>query len=125
MSWDAYKDNLLGSKCLCEAALFGLDGSVWTCSPGLKSVTPAEAKALVQGFDNPSGIQSGVYIGGTKYMFLRSTSDEIYGKKGQSGVSIAKTNQCMIVGLYKEGQQPGAAALTVGKMQDYLKGIDY
>lgn len=36
MSWDAYRDNLLATQQVSQAAIIGLaDGGVWTASPGL------------------------------------------------------------------------------------------
>jgi len=35
MSWDPFRDNLVASGHVTKAALCGLDGSVWTQSPGM------------------------------------------------------------------------------------------
>lgn len=34
MSWQAYVDNLLQTKTMIHAGIFGLDGSTWAASPG-------------------------------------------------------------------------------------------
>ena len=35
MSWDPFRDNLVASGHVTKAALCGLDGSVWTQTPGM------------------------------------------------------------------------------------------
>lgn len=124
-AWDGYRDTLVASGNLTHAAICGItDGGVWAVSPGL-NITQSEAVTLSRGFNDSSGLTSGIYIGGKKYMFIKGTSDEIMGRSGQTGVSIAKTNLCLLIGVYGDGMQPGAATLTMGKMQDYLKGNNY
>ena len=45
-------------------------------------VTPAEVKKLVSGISDSSQFQqSGIIIGGTKYMFVRSLERSAYGRK--------------------------------------------
>jgi len=55
-----------------------------------------------------------------KYLALKADSRSIYGKKGTAGVCTVKTGQCLIVGVYGEGIQPGSAANSVEKLADYL-----
>jgi hypothetical protein len=49
----------------------------------IAQVSAAEAKALIAGFADPSGLQaSGIHVGGEKYMFIKAeTGKEIIGKK--------------------------------------------
>jgi hypothetical protein len=49
----------------------------------------------------------GVRLVGTKYMFLRADADSAFGKKGQAGCCIFKATQCVIIGTYADGTQPG------------------
>lgn len=128
MSWDSYRDNLIASHCLDKVVICGIpDGSVWTQSPGL-TVKPEEVKAIIAGF-NKSGrdalAANGIFFSGTKYRFILGEDNEIQGKLGTAGLSIAKSNKCMIVGIYKDGQQPGNARTRVEAMRDYLKGSGY
>jgi profilin len=87
MSWQAYVDNnLVGSKCVVKAAIFGADASKWAASAGF-NVTADEAKKLVAGFKDNNAIRAnGIYLSGTKYFALRTDDRSIYGKS----VSICK-----------------------------------
>lgn len=121
MSWQAYVDtNLVGSGNVAQAAIFGHDGSKWASSSTL-NVSAAEAKSLVAAFKDPSGIRAGgLHLAGTKYMTLKADDRSVYGKKGAAGVITVKTGKAVLVGVYGENTQPGAAAATVEKLADYL-----
>lgn len=125
--WDAYRDNLLAGRNCSDAAIIGLDGNIWTSSPGLAAITPAQAKAIVGGFTNGSSLQaSGIHLGQTKFMFLQSDDQQIQGKKGSTqGVSIAKCNQCVVIGVYGDGMQAGNCRKSVEQIADYLKQSNY
>ena len=121
MSWQSYVDtSLVGSGHIQKAAIVGLDGSVWAHSGGF-NVAASEATGVVGNFNNPGAAQAGgVTVGGVRYLTLKADARSIYGKKGAGGVVTVKTNQCVLVGVYGEGTQPGAAANTVEKLADYL-----
>lgn len=126
--WDAYRDNLIKGGNCSEAAIIGLsDGSVWTVSKGLADMDQAQTRAIISGFANSSGLQSGgIRLGGVKYMFLQSDESQIQGKKGSTaGVSIAKCNQCVVIGVYGDGQQAGNCRKSVESIADYLKQSSY
>ncbi|EFA78874.1 hypothetical protein PPL_08342 [Heterostelium album PN500] len=55
----------------------------------------------------------GVYV-------LKSDPRSIYGKQGTGGVVCVKTGKTVIIGVYNEKLQPGAAASVVEKLADYL-----
>jgi len=102
------------------SAICGLDGSIWANSC---QVSPAEVQAILQGFNAPDNLhQTGVHIGGTKYLFLRYDPSDvvIQAKKGPSGISVAKSKKCIIIGQYNEGVQPGNCSKTVTGIRDYL-----
>lgn len=130
MSWDSYRDNLIASQCVDKVVICGIpDGSVWTQSPGI-AINPAEVKAIIAGFKKGPGGRdalqaSGVTLGGVKYMFILGEDDAIQAKKGAAGLSIAKSGKCMIIGIYKDGQQPGNCRAQVERMRDYLKNQGY
>jgi len=121
MSWQAYvNDNLLGNKICSKGDLTGLHGNTCATSAGF-TVTPAEGAALAALFNPPANaFGTGVTVGGTKYLTLKADNRSIYGKKGTAGVCTVKTSQCIIIGVYGDGAQPGAAANTVEKLADYL-----
>ena len=39
---------------------------------------------------------NGVTVGGVKYMYLQSDENQIQGKKGPAGVSIARAGKCKL-----------------------------
>lgn len=125
MSWDSYRDNLIASGAVKQAAVVGHEGGAWTTSPGL-NITPDEVRTLMAGFSNAGTLQAnGVRVGGQKYMFLQSDDNQIQGKQGATGVSIAKAGKCLVIGIYGDGQQPGACRATVEKIRDYLVNSGY
>ncbi|KAF8537858.1 profilin [Trichophaea hybrida] len=127
MSWQAYVDSsLIGSGKVDKAAIFSAAGdSVWAASPGFK-VEPAEIKALVEGFKDPSKLQAnGIFIEGVKNFSLRCDDRSIYGKKNKEGIVCVKTKQAILVAHYPETVQPGEAAKIVEALADYLIGVGY
>ena len=128
MLWQQYVDeSLLGSGCVHKAGIYSnTDGNVWA-QKGLDGVTPAEVKKLVSGISDSSQFQqSGIIIGGTKYMFVRSLERSAYGRKGgDSGCCIVKTNKAIIIGIYGDGVQPGQCNTVVEKLGDFLTDSGY
>jgi len=58
-------------------------------------VSDGEIKTLLGGFSNSTTFQqNGVTVGGIKYMYLQSDDNQIQGKKGATGVSVAKAGKC-------------------------------
>ncbi|KAK2146265.1 hypothetical protein LSH36_621g00014 [Paralvinella palmiformis] len=120
MSWAAYITSMKSSSTLSEACIAGLDGNVWAKSDGINP-SPQELQTIIQAFNNADILrQNGVHLGGQKYFFLQSDDSQIQAKKATSGVSIAKANTCILIGLYKDGQVPGNCRKTVDAMRDYL-----
>jgi profilin len=124
MSWMSHVDSLTKQK-IEKGAILGLDGSTWAASAGF-TISAAEGKALADNFKNPAQAQAnGVVAAGTKYLTVKADSSSIYGKKGTGGIVTVKTTQAVVVGVYKETLQPGAAATIVEKVADYLKETGY
>jgi len=124
MSWDSYLENMK-AKGVPFSAICGLDGSVWANSC---SITTEEVQAILKGFNSQDMLQSkGVHVGGTKYMFLRldESDQSIHAKKGPSGISVAKSKTCCVIGQYGEGVQPGTCSKVVLEIRDYLKSTGY
>jgi len=126
MSWQTYVDsNLVGSGTLKQAAIFGHDGGQWATSAGF-ACKPDEIKTLFAAYKDPSGIRSsGIHLAGVKYFALKCDDRSIYGKKASCGCITVKTNKAILVGIYDETQQPGAAANVVEKVADYLINSGY
>lgn len=126
MSWQAYVDDqLLGTKMIKHAVICGHDGNIWAQSADFK-VDPAELKALVSKYESTEQLaQSGITVGGTKYMYLSSTDKVIRGKKGTSGVHCIKTIQAVIICIYEDPVVPEQAASVTEKLGEYLIGVGY
>jgi len=126
MSWQTYVDNnLVGSGHLKQAAIFGHDGGQWATSSGF-TVNATEVKTLVGSYKDPTNIRAnGLHLAGTKYFVLKADDRSIYGKKGSAGCITVKTSKAVLVGIYDETQQPGAAANVVEKVADYLINSGY
>jgi profilin len=125
MSWDSYRDTMTGSGNVKMAAVCGIEGGVWTTSPGF-NITESEIKALLGGLSNSATFQmNGVTVGGVKYMYLQSDDTQIQAKKGATGVSVAKAGKCLIIGVYGDGQQAGNCRANVERIRDYLVTAGY
>lgn len=126
MSWDSYRDNLLQSGNVKKVAIVGAqDGAVWTVSPGFQ-VSTQEAMTIANGFKNADVLRAnGVVVGTEKHFYIQSDDKQIQGKKGPGGVSIAKSNLCIIIATYDESIQPGACRKTVEDMCDFLTSNNY
>jgi len=126
MSWQDYIDKqLLGSRCVTEAVIAGLDGNVWAKSDKIK-VSKEELVRLLQGFENIDMLtSSGVTLAGQRYIYLSGTDKVIRAKYGKVGVHCVKTQQAVVVSLYEDPIQPQQAASVVEKLGDYLVSCGY
>ena len=123
MSWQAYvDDNLVKSGMVTAAGIYDLQGNPWAYSAGFAAQV-AEVAAVSAHFAAPTGLAAtGATIAGIKYMFVRGTeNEEIYVKKGATGVVFCRCNTCIIVGMHDDKIQPGSCSMTVGKLADFLK----
>ncbi len=118
ISWPKH---LVGTKNITKGAIFGLTGGKWACSANFK-ITDKEAAEIVKGFSAGPG---SYMIEGHKYMQLRADASSIYGKLGKGGFVAVKTGKAVVIGIYDDPIQPGAAANTVEKLGDYLKEVGY
>ncbi|GMN50654.1 hypothetical protein TIFTF001_019812 [Ficus carica] len=140
MSWQAYVDDHL----LCEiegnhlssAAIIGHDGSVWAQSASFPQLKPEEITAILNDFNEPGSLApTGLYLGGTKYMVIQGEPGAVIrGKKvgnsevrsfyvfgqGPGGVTVKKTSQALIIGIYDEPMTPGQCNVIVERLGDYL-----
>ncbi|KAK4427278.1 Profilin-A [Sesamum alatum] len=126
MSWQTYVDEHLMCEVegvhLTAAAIIGLDGSVWAQSTAFPAFKPEEMKNIVRDFDEPGFLApTGLFLGGAKYMVIQGEPGAVIrGKKGSGGITVKKTGQALIFGLYEEPMTPGQCNMVVEKMGDYL-----
>ena len=121
MARQAYVDSsLIGTGHIRRALICGHDGTVWATSAGFAPSLP-ELKALIKGFSDSADIRSsGITLATDKYLTLIANNRSIYGKMGEGGVIVVKTEQAVIVGVFQAGTQPGAATRVVEQLADYL-----
>mmetsp|Transcript_6551 Transcript_6551/g.15154 ORF Transcript_6551/g.15154 Transcript_6551/m.15154 type:complete len:128 (+) Transcript_6551:54-437(+) len=127
MSWQQYvDDSLIATGHVTSAVIIGHDGAMWAQSADLTAVTAAELSAIAAASANPASVAGGkLTLAGIPYMVLRGDESTIYCRKGQTGLSIARSNLAVIVGVYDEKIQAGDCNSAVEKLCDYLKENDY
>ncbi|RZC68501.1 hypothetical protein C5167_031778 [Papaver somniferum] len=126
MSWQSYVDDHLmcdiEGNHLTSSAILGHDGSVWAQSPSFPQLKAGEVEAIMRDFDEPGSLApTGLHLGGVKYMVIQGEPGAVIrGKKGSGGVTIKKTNQSLIFGVYDEPVTPGQCNIVVERIGDYL-----
>jgi len=121
-SWDAYiSTNLIGSGAVTGAGIYDLAGNPWAYSDGFAAQV-AEVKAVSDAMasDPTSLAGTGVTVAGIKYMYINGDKQQVYAKKGNTGVVFFKCNTCVIVGTHNDTIQPGNCKNAVSKLGDYL-----
>eukprot|EP00976_Prorocentrum_cordatum_P084003 1185469-Prorocentrum_minimum.AAC.4 len=150
MSWQSYVDDHLmvelpGGGMLSHAAIFGQhacagtcaqrvglglatrasDGNPWALSSGFPTPDPSYIQAIVNTFDDPSGLSGvgGLKFGEIKYIMIGGEEGSVIrGKFQQGGITIKKTVSAMVIGIYPNGVQPGDCNVIVENLGDYLIG---
>ncbi|KAL3623691.1 Profilin-3 [Castilleja foliolosa] len=135
---------------LSAAAILGHDGAVWAQSSTFPQFTPAEINGILTDFNEPGHLApTGLFLGGAKYMVIQGEPGAVIrGKKvkdiilhvssvadlggveggrstplsvrGSGGVTIKKTGQSLVFGLYEEPVTPGQCNMIVERLADYL-----
>ncbi|KAK3436366.1 profilin-1 [Eucalyptus grandis] len=126
MSWQTYVDEHLMCEIegnhLTSAAIIGCDGSVWAQSSAFPQFKPEEIAAIIKDFDEPGTLApTGLFLGGMKYMVIQGEPGAVIrGKKGPGGVTVKKTSQALIIGIYDEPMNAGQCNVIVERLGDYL-----
>ncbi|XP_039041432.1 profilin-4-like [Hibiscus syriacus] len=128
MSWQTYVDEHLmcdiegQNQHLTAAAIIGHDGSVWAKSAKFPDLKGNEISDIMKDFDSPGYLApTGLHLGGVKYMVIQGEPGVVIrGKKGSGGITIKKTAQALIFGVYDEPVTPGQCNLVVERLGDYL-----
>ncbi|PHU08171.1 Profilin-1 [Capsicum chinense] len=81
-----------------------------------------EIDAILNDFNEPGSLApTGLHLGGSKYMVIQGEAGVVIrGKKGPGGITIKKTNQALLIGIYDEPMTPGQCNLVVERLGDYL-----
>ena len=123
MSWQAYvDDNLVASGMVTAAGIYDLQGNPWAYSAGFDAQV-AEVAAVCAHFAEPSGLTAtGAMVNGVKYMYLRGEeNDNVYVRKGATGVHFYKCATCVLVAFHDEGIPRGKCEDAVRNTADYLR----
>ncbi|KAJ4832757.1 Profilin-3 [Turnera subulata] len=127
MSWQTYVDEHLMCEIdngghLTAAAIIGHDGSVWAKSTSFPEFKADEVNGIMKDFDEPGYLApTGLHLGGAKYMVIQGEPGAVIrGKKGAGGITIKKTGQALVFGLYDEPVTPGQCNMVVERLGDYL-----
>ncbi|KAI4377074.1 hypothetical protein MLD38_014761 [Melastoma candidum] len=107
---------------LTAAAILGHDGSVWAQSSAFPSFKGDEINGILKDFDEPGYLApTGLFVAGTKYMVIQGEPGAVIrGKKGAGGITIKKTGQALVIGIYEEPVTPGQCNMIVERLGDYL-----
>ncbi|XP_051152490.1 profilin-2 [Andrographis paniculata] len=128
MSWQTYVDDHL----MCDidgtghqlgaAAILGHDGVVWAKSAAFPDLKPDEINGILTDFNEPGHLApTGLFFGGAKYMVIQGEPGAVIrGKKGSGGITIKKTGQALVFGVYEEPVTPGQCNMVVERLADYL-----
>ncbi|XP_020271993.1 profilin-1 [Asparagus officinalis] len=126
MSWQNYIDDHLmcdiDGQRLTSSAILGHDGSVWAQSENFPQFKPEEITGIMNDFAEPGSLApGGLFLGGVKYMVIQGEPGAVIrGKKGSGGITIKKTGQALIFGVYDEPMTPGQCNMVVERMGDFL-----
>uniref|UniRef100_A0A1J3JEU8 Profilin n=1 Tax=Noccaea caerulescens TaxID=107243 RepID=A0A1J3JEU8_NOCCA len=131
MSWQSYVDDHLmcdvEGNHLAAAAIYGLDGNVWAQSAAFPELKAGEFDGIKKDFEEPGTLApTGLFLGGAKYMVVQGEPGAVIrGKKGPGGVTIKKTIQAVVIGIYEEPMTGGQCNLVVERLGDYLIESEY
>ncbi|KAK1314798.1 hypothetical protein QJS10_CPA06g00852 [Acorus calamus] len=126
MSWQTYVDEHLmceiDDQHLTAAAILGQDGSVWAQSDSFPPLKPEDICGIMKDFDEPGFLApKGLYLGSKKYMVIQGEPGAVIrGKLGSGGVTVKKTGQALVFGIYDDPMTPGQCNMVVERMGDYL-----
>ncbi|CAL0324099.1 unnamed protein product [Lupinus luteus] len=126
MSWQTYVDEYLmcdvDGHTLTAAAIIGHDGSPWAYSSIFPEFKIEEIESMMKDFEEPGSLApTGLYLGGIKYMVIQGENGAVIrGKKGSGGITVKKTNESVVIGIYEEPLSPGQCNIIVERLGDYL-----
>ncbi|CAN7996800.1 unnamed protein product [Ixodes hexagonus] len=130
MSWQAYVDNQILNQVSCKvAAIAGLtDGAIWAKheEPNM-TITQQELKTIADTMrTNPTVFnESGVRLGGEKYICINAEPSLVRARKGSSALIAVATNTCLLIAATTDGVSPGTLNTVVEKLGDYLRANNY
>ncbi|TKY48222.1 Profilin-4 protein [Spatholobus suberectus] len=126
MSWQIY----VGDDLMCDfdrhnlvaAAIIDHDGTVWAQTCKFPDFKGQEIEAIMKDFDEPGSLApTGLHLGDTKHIVIQGESGAVTrGKKGAGGITVKKTNQALVIGIFEKPVTPGHCNTIVERLGDYL-----
>jgi len=102
------------------SAIYGQNGSKWDEQE--LTVDTKEIDGLVAGLkDNSKFQEKGIFVAGTKYMFLTKTEERVIGKKGVNSVILRLTKTGVVIAITKEGTSAGNITMVDFVADDLIK----
>jgi len=129
MSWQAYVDQQICGVVDCKfAAIAGLsNGQIWAQKANNVNVTEDEIRTIATKIvnDPDTFTQSGIILGGEKYICISAEKGLVRGRKNKNALCIVATNTCLLVAVCNDGVSPGQLNSVVEKLGDYLRQSQY
>ncbi|KAF2304009.1 hypothetical protein GH714_026204 [Hevea brasiliensis] len=135
MSWQTYVDEHLmcdidgQGQHLTAAAIVGHDGSVWAQSSSFPQFKPQEITDIMKDFEEPGHLApTGLHLGAQSTWLSRERLELLSVERslpvifwqGSGGITIKKTGQALVFGIYEEPVTPGQCNMVVERLGDYL-----
>ncbi|KAH9416124.1 profilin chickadee [Dermatophagoides pteronyssinus] len=130
MSWQSYVDNQICQHVDCTLAAIAniQDGSIWAkFEKDDKKISPKELKTIADTIrQNPNGfLETGIHIGGEKYICIQADNQLVRGRRGSSALCIVATNTCLLAAATVDGYPAGQLNNVIEKLGDYLRSNNY
>ncbi|PSS20834.1 Profilin-4 like [Actinidia chinensis var. chinensis] len=111
-----------GHLAAAAIAIVRHDGSIWAQSSSFPQFKPDDITGIMNDFAEPGHLApTGLQLGGTKYMVIQGEPGAVIrGKKGSGGITIKKTGQVLVFGIYEEPVTPGQCNMVIERLGDYL-----
>ncbi|XP_034413265.1 profilin-like [Cyclopterus lumpus] len=129
MSWDLHLDRLK-VETVTEAGIFGLDGSIWASTEGLKNVTGEQIKILAG--ESAAMYSCGPKVGAMKCVMLKDDREDLNSlclhlktsaADGNLAVCVGKSIQAIVLVI---GTGAGnQLSIPVYQLVSYLRGVGY
>ncbi|KAJ0250885.1 Profilin-2 [Hirschfeldia incana] len=126
MLWQCYVDDHLmcdvEGNHLTSAAILSQDGNVLAQSLNFPQLKPEEIEGINKEFEEAGHFaQTGLFLGGAKYMVVQGEAGALIGgRKGYGGVTIKKTTEALVIGIYDAPMTGGQCTLVVERLGDYF-----
>lgn len=130
MTWQQYVDNQICKYVQSRVAVIAslTDGTIW--AKQLDSAVPVTQQELKVIADTmrvnvKSFQETGIRLGGEKYICLCAEPNLVRGRRGSSALCIVATKTLLLVCATNDGYPPGALNTVVERLGEYLITQDF